>query len=203
MRLTALEEDRILIFSAAELARRHAAAGLQLNQPEAVAMICDAILEAARAGGTYAQAVDAGMSAVAADDVLPGVADLIDDVRVEALFGDGTRLVVLHHPIPFKRDAGEGVGAMRLGSRPDRSAVPGLELQVANTSSRVVWVSSHYPFHLVNRRLRFDRARAEGHRLALPAGASERWGPGETKRVGLLPLHGTADSNPQTNRATP
>lgn len=201
MRLTALEEDRILIFGAAELARRHLAAGLQLNHPEAVALICDAVLEAARAGGTYAQASEAGMSAVAEADVLPGVADLVDDVRIEALFGDGSRLVVLHQPIGRDRSARDGIGSIHLGSEPTGAVVTHQELDVTNTSSRVVWISSHYPFHLVNKRLSFDRALAEGHRIALPAGASERWEPGETKRVPLTRLHGTTEAESRADTA--
>jgi urease subunit gamma/beta len=99
MRLTPLEEERLLIFSAAELARRHRAAGLKLNQPEVVALVCDAMLEAARAGAGYEACVRAGRSAVRVDDVMPGVRDLVDEVRLEVLLGDGTRLVVLVDPL--------------------------------------------------------------------------------------------------------
>jgi urease subunit gamma/beta len=99
MRLTPLEEERLLIFSAAELARRHRAAGLKLSQPEVVALVCDAMLEAARAGAGYEACVRAGRSAVRVDDVMPGVRDLVDEVRLEVLLGDGTRLVVLVDPL--------------------------------------------------------------------------------------------------------
>jgi urease subunit gamma/beta len=99
MRLTALEEERLLIFSAAELARRHRAAGLSLNHPEAVALICDAMLEAARAGATYEDCVRAGRSAVAPDEAMPGVRELVEEVRLEVLLGDGSRLIVLVDPL--------------------------------------------------------------------------------------------------------
>lgn len=99
MRLLPIEEDRILIFSAAELARRHRAAGLQLNHPEAVAIICDTMHEAARAGGTYWEVVAAGRNALREDDVLDGVHSLLDEIRLEVLLGDGTRLIVLVDPI--------------------------------------------------------------------------------------------------------
>ncbi len=99
MRLTPLEEERLLIFSAAELARRHRAAGLELNQPEAVALICDAMLEAARAGATYEECVAAGRSAVASDEVMEGVRELVAEVRLEVLLGDGSRLIVLVDPL--------------------------------------------------------------------------------------------------------
>src|SRR5687767_15799718 len=99
MRLTEFERDRLLIFSAAELARRHLAAGLKLNAPEAIALISDAMLEAARAGATYEETESAGLSAVAIEDVMDGVAALVDEVRLEVLMGDGTRLVVLRNPL--------------------------------------------------------------------------------------------------------
>jgi urease subunit gamma/beta len=99
MRLTPWEEDRILIFSAAELARRHRAAGLKLNHPETVALICDAMLEAARAGASYEACAAAGRSAVAPDEVLDGVRELVGEVRLEVLLGDGSRLIVLVDPL--------------------------------------------------------------------------------------------------------
>jgi urease subunit gamma/beta len=99
MRLTPPEEERLLIFTAAELARRHRAAGLRLNEPEAVAVICDAMLEAARTGLDYDAVVAAGRSAVRPDEVLDGVRALVDEVRLEVLLDEGTRLVVLVDPI--------------------------------------------------------------------------------------------------------
>ena len=99
MRLTTWEEERLLIFSAAELARRHRAAGLALNAPETVALICDAMLETARAGRSYAEVETAGLAAVAPEDVLDGIRELVDEVRLEVLVGDGTRLVVLVDPL--------------------------------------------------------------------------------------------------------
>ena len=192
VRLTAWEEDRLLIFTAAELARRHRDRGLALNHPEAVALICDAMLEAARAGGSYEEVERAGREAVAADDLMPGVAGLIDEVRLEVLLDDGTRLVVLDHPVA--PSAGEIVpgevtlAAGRADSDDDRER---RTVQVRNDGRRVVRVSSHYPFHLVNPRLVFDRSVAEGFRLDLPAGSAERWSPGETREVVLVRLGGT------------
>jgi urease subunit gamma/beta len=97
--LTAWQEQRLLIFGAAELARRHQAVGLLLNAPEAVAIMCDEMLEAARAGRTYAEVEAAGLAAVAAEDVIDGVRELVDDVRLEVLLIDRTRLVVLVDPL--------------------------------------------------------------------------------------------------------
>ena len=195
MRLTAWEEERLLIFSAAELARRHRAAGIALNAPEAIALICDAMLEAARAGGSYADVEAAGLAAVAPPDVMPGVRELIEDVRLEVLLGDGARLIVLVDPLGQGASTpGAGPGAIVLASEAGPGgAAPGLErrsVEVRNTSRRVVRVSSHFPFHEVNRRLQFDRATAEGFRLDLDAGSSERWRPGETRTVTLVRFAG-------------
>jgi urease gamma subunit len=110
VRLTPLEEERILVFAAAELARRHRAAGIQLNAPETVALLCDAMLEAARAGGTYEDVVRAGRDAVRPNEVIEGVRELVADVRLEVLLGDGTRVVVLVDPLGDGPDALTGIG---------------------------------------------------------------------------------------------
>jgi urease subunit gamma/beta len=184
MRLTPWEEERLLIFTAAELARRHLTAGLALNAPEVVALICDAMLEAARAGATYDEVETAGRSAVRPTEVIPGVEALVDQVTLEVLMGDGARLIVLTDPLGRVAD---GPGAIRAAPTPPR--VDGRErrsLAVRSDSKRVIRVSSHYPFERVNLRLVFDRAAATGFRLDLPAGSSERWAPGETKAVQLV-----------------
>jgi urease subunit gamma/beta len=198
MRLTPWEEERILIFSAAELARRHQAAGLPLNAPEAIAVICDAMLEAARAGADYAAVEAAGRAAVGPGHVMPGVPELVDVVRLEVLLGDGTRVVVLVDPLGSDEGAARsggptGPGAIRPSTeeaRPEPAPRPSIELTVRSESRRAIHVSSHYPFHRVNPRLHFDRQAARGHRLDLPAGASVRWGPGETRTVRLVPFGG-------------
>ncbi len=197
MRLTPWEEDRLLIFSAAELARRHRAAGLRLNAPEAIAIICDAMLDAARAGATYGEVESAGRAAVAPADTIDGVRELVDEVRLEVLMSDGTRLVVLVDPLGGgTASSGNGPGAIRSSREPtdptaDREH---LTLVVRNDSRRVVRVSSHYPFDRVNPRLSFDRAAAVGFRLDRPAGGSERWAPGETREVVLVRLAGEQPS---------
>lgn len=199
MRLTSWEEERLLIFNAAELARRHRIADLALNAPEAIALICDAMLEAARAGAGYAGVEAAGRTAVAPDDVMPGVRELVDEVRLEVLMGDGTRLVVLLDPLglPDRPIGADGPGAIRADENeegnPDAPARDGLELIVRSESSRTIRVSSHYPFGRVNPRLIFDREAARGFRLDLPAGESERWSPGETRTVRLVRFGGAGD----------
>jgi urease subunit gamma/beta len=185
MRLTAWEEERLLIFTAAELARRHRDRGLLLNGPEAVALMCDAMFEAARADASYAEVEAAGYAAVSADQVLPGVAALIGDVRLEVLLGDGVRLVVLREPLGSPGD--DAPGMVRQAAAPSREdRRERLELDVRNTSRRVVRVSSHYPFDRVNRRLEFDRTAAAGTHLDIEAGSTEGWAPGETRTVRLV-----------------
>jgi urease subunit gamma/beta len=98
MHLTPTEEDRLRVFSAAELARRTLARGLRLNVPEATALICDEMLMAARAGTSFEDVLEAGRRAVAVDQLIPGVAELIEEIRVEVLLDEGSRLVVLRRP---------------------------------------------------------------------------------------------------------
>ena len=193
MRLTAWEEERLLIFTAAELARRHRDRGLSLNAPEAIALICDAMLDAARAGGSYDEVESAGRGAVAPADVLDGVRELVDEVRLEVLMGDGTRLVVLADPLGTDAPPlADGPGAVRStrGQVDPTAALEHRTLVVRNQSRRTVRISSHYPFDRVNQRLAFDRAAAVGFRLDLPAGSSERWAPGETREIVLVRFAG-------------
>lgn len=193
MRLTPWEEERLLIFTAAELARRHRETGILLSAPEAIALMCDAMFEAARAGASYDGVEAAGRAAVAPDEVLPGVAALVGDIRLEVAMDDGVRLVVLLDPLGAETD---GPGAVRQATPAAAGSAPAdatsIEIPVRNDSARVVRVSSHYPFDRVNRRLEFDRDAAAGHHLDLPSGSNERWGPGETRTVRLVPFRGEA-----------
>lgn len=195
MRLIPWEEERLQIFAAAELARRRRAAGVPLNHPEAVAIICDAMLEAARAGATYADVEAAGAAAVAPDQVMDGVRELLTEVRLEVLMGDGTRVMALVDPLGRGAPADPfGPGAVVAGDDADIEVNAGreaIELRVRSTSRRRIRISSHYPFHRVNRRLEFDREAARGFRLDLPAGGYTGWEPGETKTVRLVRYAGS------------
>lgn len=99
MELSPREKDKLLLFTAALLAERRKDRGLKLNYPEAVAYISAAILEGARDGRTVAELMDYGRTLLSADDVMDGVADMVDEVQVEATFPDGTKLVTVHEPI--------------------------------------------------------------------------------------------------------
>lgn len=99
MELTPREKDKLLLFTAALLAERRKARGLKLNYPEAVAYISAAIMEGARDGKTVAELMTEGTTLLCADDVMDGVAEMIDEIQVEATFADGTKLVTVHDPI--------------------------------------------------------------------------------------------------------
>jgi len=98
--LTPREKDKLLLFTAALVAERRRARGLKLNYPEAVALICAAILEGARDGRTVAELMGFGTTILARGDVMEGVPEMIPEVQVEATFPDGTKLVTVHQPIP-------------------------------------------------------------------------------------------------------
>lgn len=99
MNLTPREKDKLLIFTAALLAERRLARGLQLNHPEAIALISAAIMEGARDGKTVEELMHECRQVLTRDQVMEGVAEMIHDVQVEATFPDGTKLVTVHNPI--------------------------------------------------------------------------------------------------------
>ena len=99
MHLTAREQERLLIFVAAEVARRRLARGLKLNYPEAIAILTAEILEWAREGKTVAEIMTLGAKVLSSSDVMEGIAEMIHEVQVEATFPDGTKLVTVHDPI--------------------------------------------------------------------------------------------------------
>jgi urease subunit gamma len=99
MHLTPREQEKLLIFTAAEVARRRRGRGLRLNHPEAMALITAEILEGIRDGRTVAQLMEAGQHVLTREDVMEGVPEMIDEIQVEGTFPDGTKLVTIHQPI--------------------------------------------------------------------------------------------------------
>ena len=99
MELTPREKDKLLLFTAALLAERRKARGLQLNYPEAVAYISAAIMEGARDGMSVAELMAHGRNLLGRDEVMEGVPEMVAEVQVEATFPDGTKLVTVHNPI--------------------------------------------------------------------------------------------------------
>ena len=198
MLLTPTEMERLVIFTAAELARKRRARGRRLNHPEAVALIADEILEGARDGRSVADLIGFGATLLTTDDVMAGVKELMPMMQVEATFPDGTKLVTVHDPIR------PGAQPYRMERTPGEIVVPDEEieinagrreimLKVLNTGDRPVQVGSHYHFFETNRALEFDRAAAFGMRLAVPAGTAVRFEPGESKEVTLVEFGGTGE----------
>jgi urease subunit gamma/beta len=185
VQLTPTEEERLRIFTAAQLARATLAKGLRLNAPEAVALVCDEMHAAGRGGASFEEVAAAGRAAVGPDQVMEGVAGIVPEIRVEVLLEEGSRLVVLREPFG---PMGQGPGAIRFGES-DVELAPGRErihLRVTNRGEHPIRVSSHFPFWRTNEHLEFDRAAADGFRLDLPAGDSLRWAPGEAHEVDLV-----------------
>ena len=197
MLLTPTEMERLTIYVAAELARKHKAKGLPLNHPEAVAFIVDEILEGAREGRSVADLIAWGSTLLTTDDVMPGVAHLMPMIQVEGTFPDGTKLVTIHDPIrPGKRKQ-DGVvpgeiitdeGEIELNEGRRKAT-----LKVVNTGDRPVQIGSHYHFFETNKALDFDRAKSFGMHLDIPAGTAVRFAPGESKEVVLTEFGGTGE----------
>jgi urease subunit gamma/beta len=214
MHLTPREIDKLIVHQAGVLAQKRLARGVRLNYPEAVALIATQILEFIRDGRSVADLMDLGRQLLGREDVADGVADLIDEVQVEGTFPDGTKLVTIHHPIVAARGnralalygsflpEAVTLSAARAPVAVDDDA-PGrvmaadgeivlnaermtIELSVANHGDRPIQVGSHYPFAETNRALAFDRERARGMRLDIPAGTAVRFEPGDTKTVRLV-----------------
>ena len=199
MLLTPTELERLTIYTAAELARKRRAKGLTLNHPEATAIIADEILEGAREGRSVADLIAFGSTILNSDDVMPGVAQLMPVLQVEATFPDGTKLVTVHEPIrpgaqPVDSKAvvpGEIISADgELEINAGRRAVT---VQALNTGDRPIQVGSHFHFFEVNKALQFEREKAFGMHLDIPAGTAVRFEPGEAKQVRLVEFGGTGE----------
>jgi urease subunit gamma/beta len=194
MQLTPTEEERLRVFTAAQLARSTLSRGLPLNAPEAIALVCDEMHAAGRGGVSFAEVLAAGRAAVKPEQVMEGVAAIAQEIRVEVLLEEGTRLFVIREP--FGPPGTDGPGAIRFADG-DVELAAGRErihLSVTNRGEHPIRVSSHFPFWRSNEHLTFDREAADGFRLDLPAGDSLRWAPGETHEVDLVRYGGTGAS---------
>jgi urease subunit gamma/beta len=213
MHLSPRDIDKLILHGAGFLAQKRLARGLRLNYPEAVALIAAQILELVRDGRSVAELMDLGRRMLGRAQVLPGVPELIAEVQVEGTFPDGTKLVTVHHPIAL--DQGDLALALHGSFLPVPTSfppaaevpIPGeimaaegeielnagretVSLAVLNTGDRPIQVGSHYPFAETNRALEFDRSKAYGMRLDIPAGTAVRFEPGETKTVQLVAYAG-------------
>jgi urease subunit gamma/beta len=213
MHLSPRDIDKLILHGAGFLAQKRLARGLRLNYPEAVALISAQILELIRDGRSVAELMDLGRRMLGRAQVLPGVPELIAEVQVEGTFPDGTKLVTVHHPIALEQGdlalalQGSFLPVPKVFPPAADVPVPGevmaaageielnagretVSLAVLNRGDRPVQVGSHYPFAETNRALEFDRGRAYGMRLDIPAGTAVRFEPGESKTVQLVALAG-------------
>lgn len=211
MHLTPHEQERLLIHVAADVARKRKERGVKLNYPETVALITAHVLEAARDGKSVHELMSTGNKILSRSDLMPGVAEIISDLQIEATFEDGTKLVTIRNPFADtddrngERDGEEGEQETRTQSlihpgkidHPEDAAdVPfnvGREItmvEVTNTDDRPIQVGSHYHFYEANPLLDFKRSLAYGKRLHIPAGSSVRFEPRCTRTVKLVPIEG-------------
>jgi urease subunit gamma/beta len=195
MHLTPREQERLMLHTAADVARRRKERGVKLNYPEAAALLSAAVMEAARDGMPVSELMVYGTTLLTTDDVMDGIADLLHDLQMEATFPDGTKLVTLHDPI--RRMPGS-ISSVHPGEylladdditlNMGRSTIT---VEVSNTGDRPVQVGSHYHFYEVNPALHFNRDAAYGMRLDLPSGMAVRFEPGDVKQVQLVSLAGS------------
>jgi urease subunit gamma/beta len=192
MFLTNREQEKLMIYTASKLALERKERGLKLNYPEAVAVISSFILEGARDGNSVADLMVSATKVLKADDVMPGIAAMMGMVQTEATFDDGTKLVTVHNPIPFKKDGAVIAGEYIIDDGEIELNV-GLEvttIEVKNDGDRPIQVGSHYHFFETNKELNFNRAEAYGRRLNILSGTSVRFEPGSIKEISLVDFTG-------------
>jgi urease subunit gamma/beta len=214
MHLSPREIEKLMLHGAGFLAQKRLARGLRLNHPESVALIATQLLEFIRDGKSVSELMQLGRKFLGRNQTMPAVPELITEVQVEGTFPDGSKLVTVHHPIAsengdlalalygsflpipniseFSPSPEEEPGAVE--------AMPGevelnagrstISLRVTNLGDRPIQVGSHYHFIETNASLRFDRGKAYGTRLDIPAGTAVRFEPGETKTVNLVAIAG-------------
>jgi urease subunit gamma/beta len=211
MHLAPRDLEKLVLHGAGVVAQKRLARGLRLNYPEAVALIATQILELIREGRSVADLMDVGRRILGRVHVMDGVAEMVVEVQVEGTFPDGTKLVTVHRPITLDRvdltlalygsflpvPADSMFPATEAGTTPGEVLVaPGsiainegrdvVEIVVKSVGDRPIQVGSHYPFAETNAALVFDRARARGRRLDIPAGTAVRFEPGDEKTVRLV-----------------
>jgi urease subunit gamma/beta len=193
MNLSPTEMDRLVIFTAAEMARRNRALGIRLSHPEAVALLTDEVMLAARQDRPYDEIRDMAGRLLSAEDVEPGVPAMIPMLYIECLFAEGTKVMALFEPIAPPATAEEIIPGEIISPEGDVALLadlPVVSIEVVNTGDRDVQVRSHTHFFEVNRALQFDRAAAWGMKVDRPAGMGIRFEPGVPKTVRLVPIEG-------------
>ena len=215
MRLTPRDIEKLMLHTACVVAQKRYARGLKLNYPEAIALISGQLLEFIRDGHSLSVLTEMGTKILGTDDVMPGVAEMIDEVQVEGTLVDGTKLVSVHQPIrhtglePTLALYSSGLTKSKEIITPNNSmnVIPGeveilnkpitinehrktFVLKVTNIGNRPIQVGSHCNFAETNKALDFDRIAAIGYRLNIPAGTAVRFEPGEARSVELVEIAG-------------
>jgi urease subunit gamma/beta len=223
MHLAPRDVDKLVLHGAGVLAQKRLARGLRLNYPEAVALIATQLLEFIRDGRAVAELMDLGRRILGRVHVLPGVAEIVAEVQVEGTFPDGTKLVTVHSPIAlptvdlalalygsflpvptetafapvanpaFEATVTPGEALVEPGAIVLNEGREFIEVVVESVGDRPIQVGSHYPFDETNAALVFDRKRAAGKRLDIPAGTAVRFEPGDRKTVRLVVVAGAPD----------
>jgi urease subunit gamma/beta len=191
MFLTNREQEKLMLYTASLLAHERKNRGLKLNFPEATAIISSYIIEGARDGKSVAQLMVDATKVLSEDDVMDGIASMMHMVQVEATFDDGTKLVTVHNPIPYKNGSDlPGAYLIDEGEIELNANKQIITIEVENKGDRPVQIGSHYHFFEVNKELDFDRTQAYGKRLDIPAGTSVRFEPGSSKEINLIDFSG-------------
>ncbi|OUR70008.1 Urease subunit alpha [Arcobacter sp. 31_11_sub10_T18] len=191
MFLTNREQEKLMIYTASRLAIERKDRGLKLNYPEAVSIISSFILEGARDGKSVSDLMVSATQVLSEYDVMPGIASMMEMVQTEATFNDGTKLVTVHNPIvTSKKEIVPGEYLVDEGDIELNSNKESITIEVENIGDRPIQVGSHYHFFEVNAFIDFDRERAYGMRLNIPAGTSVRFEPGSQKEINLIPYSG-------------
>ncbi|MCD7904834.1 MAG: urease subunit beta [Clostridiales bacterium] len=179
-----------MLHYAGELAKERKNRGLLLNYPEAVAYISSELLELAREGKTVTELMSLGAKMLTSEDVMDGVAEMINEIQLEATFPDGTKFVTVHQPIIPTGKVTPGEYFFDDDELIINEGKKTAEVTVVNTADRPVQVGSHYHFFEANKGLKFDRRLAYGMRLDIPSGTAVRFEPGEKKTVRLVKIGG-------------
>jgi urease subunit gamma/beta len=193
MHLTPGDTEKLLLAVAGMVARDRLERGVRLNHPETVALLTTWVVERAREGMGVAELMETGRRVLTADQVLPGVPELLHDVQVEATFPDGRKLVTIHEPIAT--GGTDAPGAIRVADgvlelNADRGPEERGTLVIVNTGDRPVQIGSHLHLPDANEALDFDREAAQGFRLDIASGTSRRFEPGASREVPVVALRG-------------
>jgi urease subunit gamma/beta len=190
MHLTPREQERLLLAAAADLARRRLARGTVLGASEAIALVCDEVLEMAWDDVPLDEITARARQLIPAERLLPDVAALVPVIQVEALFPHGT--VLVHLAAPFGPPAPGSAGSVRAAGA-ELELAPGRERGVAslrNTGGLPIWISSHVPLDTLNPALQVDLADAGRFRLDVPAGVAVKVEPDESRDVAVVEILG-------------